>query len=182
MDTTVNSNTLLANREQLEAQSKANRIANGLPALDLREVVLSQHLAHSQRWHMAKMALESLEAALASLAALGHRFMAVPLQAPAIIEFPKVMYHDGLGTRTIESEAEAKALGDGWRDTPQVVEAKAPDTIAEAQRVEDARRADWPAGNPLSSEEAARRTAWDNEHRNAAPIVEFDPNRLTPGS
>jgi hypothetical protein len=149
---------LAQTRETAEARAEANKAqalatataAKAQPMAALREIVLSQHQPYTQRWHEAHAALDGLEVAFAALSRLGHNFMPTLAVMAAISEWPKMMYHDGLGATVVDSSEEASKLGPGWRDTPMV-----PDRLP---------RPEWVT---LVTDQAA------------PPIVEFDANRLT---
>lgn len=81
------------------------------------------HAEAPQRRMLADAAMAEVEAALARLASLGHRFVLV--EAPDTAggdEYPKMLYRDGPGggeSSTADSKAEeASLVKDGWRTSP----------------------------------------------------------------
>jgi hypothetical protein len=79
----------------------------------LREQILLQHSSVPQRRGLAATALEMIEQGLQQLRSLGHQLALVEassLQAP--IEFPKMLYHELLGSVVVEDAAHEKHMLD----------------------------------------------------------------------
>ena len=87
----------------------------------IKEKFADAFLSEPQKAALAAGALASIFAGIGELAKLGYRYdlvELVPEDRESIVEYPKMLYHDALGTRTVDNEVEENKLGPGWRTTP----------------------------------------------------------------
>lgn len=86
---------------------------------EFKAQVLGHHAEHSNRHGLARVALADMEAALGSLAMLGHQIQVSWSTPDAPLQFPKMLYHGDLGERTVHSsEEENQARSEGWATSP----------------------------------------------------------------
>lgn len=95
-----------------------------LPMEEHKAAVADMHLAEPQKAALAAQAFTAIEAGLAHLASLGHRFILVRAEPETVrpAPFPMMVYRDGqsgLETREVTDAAGLDAAHDeGWRDHP----------------------------------------------------------------
>lgn len=102
-------------------------LAGAAPVLsEIRQDLADRHWEHPQRAQLADLAMQEIEAGIAKLSALGHRFHLIEGQGAAPVEFPKMLYRDDaegkLQSQTVVNRAEQdRMLGEGWRLGPSRV-------------------------------------------------------------
>jgi hypothetical protein len=66
---------------------------------------------------LANFHLDNMHAAIAGLQNMGHRVEVGFAEAPAPLQFPKMLYHpDGTTLEVVNSAAEIAAKADGWAE------------------------------------------------------------------
>lgn len=89
---------------------------------DIKAKFAAHHADHPQRAGLAKLHLDSIEYALAGLAALGHRLHLEHSEDAPVLAFPQMIYKDNEQPMVVESSEERDAkFADGWRATPLAV-------------------------------------------------------------
>lgn len=102
-----------------------------------REWLTIEHAAHPQKQYLALAALKSIESGVTILHSLGHEFALKARGVGDFLEWPKMFYHDQMGTLVVHSPEAASQLTAGWRDTPRPRdEAPPPTPIADTNRAE----------------------------------------------
>ena len=100
------------------------------PLEEHKAAVAETHAMAPQKAALAAQAFAAIEAGIAHLASLGHRFGLVRLDPEVLtpIPFPVMVYRDGQqGLETLvvtDAEGLEKAHEEGWRDHPTAEEAK----------------------------------------------------------
>lgn len=88
---------------------------------DLKAELLAKYEgAPQQRWHVSA-AIEMVQQGLAELRSMGHLFDIVDGETAPPVEWPKMFYHQTIGSLAVNSQAEADELGPGWSDHPSGV-------------------------------------------------------------
>lgn len=82
--------------------------------MDWRQRVLAEYFNHTQKYHLAQMAIKELEESLQKLRCMGFPLHVEEGPPPPTKEWPRFVFHIRQGARECSCEAEFKELGPDW--------------------------------------------------------------------